>query len=38
VPTKQSCPTDLQEHTWNRLIEDLIGAVRNDDKATVSEP
>jgi predicted dehydrogenase len=24
--------TDLQEHTWNRLIEDFIGAVRNDDK------
>jgi predicted dehydrogenase len=24
--------TDLQQHTWNRLIEDFIGAVRNDDK------
>jgi predicted dehydrogenase len=24
--------TDLQQHTWNRLIEDFIGAVRDDDK------
>lgn len=24
--------TDLQQHTWNRLIADFIGAVRDDDK------
>jgi predicted dehydrogenase len=30
--------TDLQEHTWNRLIEDFIGAVRNDDKDHENHP
>jgi len=30
--------TDLQQHTWNRLIEDFIGAVRNDDKDHESHP
>jgi predicted dehydrogenase len=30
--------TDLQQHTWNRLIEDFIGAVRNDDKDHESYP
>jgi hypothetical protein len=30
--------TDLQRHTWNRLIEDFIGAVRNDDKDHESYP
>jgi predicted dehydrogenase len=29
---------DLQQHTWNRLIEDFIGAVRNDDKDHKSHP
>jgi predicted dehydrogenase len=31
-------PSDLQQHTWNRLIEDFIGAVRNDDKDHESYP
>jgi UDP-N-acetylglucosamine 3-dehydrogenase len=30
--------TDLQQHTWNLLIEDFIGAVRNDDKDHESYP
>jgi predicted dehydrogenase len=30
--------TDLIQHTWNRLIEDFIGAVRNDDKDHESYP
>ena len=30
--------TDLQRHTWNRLIEDFIVAVRNDDKDHGSYP
>jgi predicted dehydrogenase len=30
--------TDLQQHTWNRLIEDFIGAVRNNDKDHQSYP
>jgi predicted dehydrogenase len=29
---------DLQQHTWNRLIEDFIGAVRNNDKDHESYP
>jgi hypothetical protein len=29
---KAELSTDLQQHTWNRLIENFIGAVRNDDK------
>jgi hypothetical protein len=30
--------TELIQHTWNRLIEDFIGAVRNDDKYHESYP
>ena len=30
--------TDLQQHTWNRLIADFIGAVRDDDKDHESYP
>ena len=30
--------TDLQQHTWNRLIADFIGAVRDDDKDHQSYP
>jgi predicted dehydrogenase len=30
--------SDLQQYTWNRLIEDFIGAVRNNDKAHESYP
>jgi predicted dehydrogenase len=30
--------TELIQHTWNRLIEDFIGAVRNDDKHHDSYP
>jgi len=30
--------TDLQQHTWNRLIEDFIGAIRNNDKDHESYP
>jgi predicted dehydrogenase len=30
--------TELIQHTWNRLIEDFIGAVRNDDKHHESYP
>ena len=30
--------TELIQHTWNRLIEDFIGAVRNDDKDHESYP
>jgi predicted dehydrogenase len=29
---------DLQQHTWNRPIEDFIGAVRNDDKDHTGYP
>jgi predicted dehydrogenase len=29
---KEVLSTDLQQYTWNRLIEDFIAAVRNDDK------
>jgi hypothetical protein len=35
---KAELSTDLQQHTWNRLIEDFIGAVRNDDKDHRSHP
>jgi predicted dehydrogenase len=35
---KMVLSTDLQRHTWNRLIEDFIGAVRNDDKDHGSYP
>jgi hypothetical protein len=35
---KMVLTTDLQRHTWNRLIEDFIGAVRNDDKDHESYP
>jgi predicted dehydrogenase len=31
-------PIDLMQHTWNRLIEDFIEAVRNDDKDQQSHP
>jgi hypothetical protein len=31
---KAELSTDLQQHTWNRLIKDFIGAVRNDDKGS----
>jgi predicted dehydrogenase len=30
--------TDLQQHTWNRLIEDFIGAVRKNDEDHQSYP
>ena len=30
--------SDLQQHTWNRLIEDFIAAIRNDDKDHQSYP
>jgi predicted dehydrogenase len=30
--------TDLQQYTWNRLIEDFIGAIRNNDKDHKSYP
>jgi predicted dehydrogenase len=30
--------TKLIQHTWNRLIEDFVGAVRNDDKDHQSYP
>jgi predicted dehydrogenase len=30
--------TDLQQHTWSRLIEDFIGAARNDDKDHENHP
>jgi predicted dehydrogenase len=35
---KGGLSTDLQQHTWNRLIEDFIGAVRNNDKDHESYP
>jgi hypothetical protein len=35
---KAELSTDLQQHTWNRLIEDFIGAVRNDDRDHRSHP
>jgi predicted dehydrogenase len=30
--------TDLQQYTWNRLVEDFIGAIRNNDKDHKSYP
>ena len=39
APADKAVPsTDLIQHTWNRLIEDFIRAVRNDDKDHESYP
>jgi hypothetical protein len=35
---KAELSTDLQQHSWNRLIEYVIGAVLNDDKDHRSHP
>jgi predicted dehydrogenase len=37
-PAPTATSTDLQQHTWNRLIADFIGAVRDDDKDHESYP
>jgi predicted dehydrogenase len=38
TPDRLVPPTDLLQHTWNRLIEDFIGAVRDDDRNLESYP
>ena len=35
---KLAPPADLLQHTWNRLIEDFIGAVRDDDRNHENHP
>ena len=35
---QQSTSNDLLQHTWNRLIEDFIAAIREDDQGHESYP